>query len=99
MRTVNVGDEDLSAAVVSDVTIRSVNECGNRETKKDRNSKSFHAFGALTVAKRAFLIRSFRFLPSVDIRYIESSFSPASPLRKRMLSLSSQTPSQPNSFF
>jgi hypothetical protein len=27
-----------------------------------------HAFGALTLGKRAFLIRRFRFFPSVDIR-------------------------------
>ena len=36
--------------------------------KEDRNNELFHAFGALTLGKRAFLIRSFRFFPSVDIR-------------------------------
>jgi hypothetical protein len=68
MRTVDVGNEDLSAAIVCDFALRGVSELGKRETKKDHNNELLHAFGALTVGKRAFLISRFRFLPSVDIR-------------------------------
>src|SRR4029077_12307677 len=99
MRTVDVGNEDLSVAIVRDFALRGVNERGKRDAGKDRNDELFHAFGALTVGKCAFLMRSFKFFPSMDIRYIESSFSSAARLRKRMLSVSSQTPSQPNNFF
>ena len=45
-----------------------LNERGKRDAKKDRNKELFHAFGALTLGKRAFLIRRLRFFPSVDIR-------------------------------
>ena len=68
MRTVDVGNEDLFAAFVCDFPLRGVNECGKRDAKKDRNNELLHAFGALTHGKRAFLIRRFRFFPSVDIR-------------------------------
>ena len=68
MRAVDVGNEYLSAAIVRDFPLRGVNERAKRETKKDRNNELLHAFGALTLGKRAFLISRFKFLPSVDIR-------------------------------
>jgi hypothetical protein len=67
MRTVCVGNEDLFAACVCDFLL-GVNERGKRDAEKDPNNELFHAFGALTLGKRAFLIRRFRFFPSVDIR-------------------------------
>ena len=68
MRTVRVGYEDVFAALVCDFALFGVNERGKRDAKKDRNNELLHAFGALTLGKRAFLIRRFRFFPSVDIR-------------------------------
>src|SRR6266576_4861929 len=68
MSTVDVRNEDRSAAIVCDFALRGVKERGKRDAKKDRNNELFHAFGALTVGKRAFLIRSFKFFPSVDRR-------------------------------
>ena len=68
MRTVEVGNENLSAAIVCDFALSGVNERGKRETKQDGNKELFHGFGALTLGKRAFLIRRFKFFPSVDIR-------------------------------
>ena len=68
MRTVGVGNEDLFAALVCDFALRGVNERGKRNAKEDRNTELLHAFGAPTDGKRAFLIRRFRFFPSVDIR-------------------------------
>ena len=68
MRTVRVGNEDLFAAFVCDFALRGVNERGKRDAKEDRNNELLHASGALTLGKRAFLIRRFRFFPSVDIR-------------------------------
>jgi hypothetical protein len=67
MRTVGVGNEDPVAAFVCDFPVRGANECGKLDAKNDRNNKLLHAFGALTDGKRAFLIRRFRFFPSVDI--------------------------------
>jgi hypothetical protein len=37
MRTVGVGNEDLSAAIVCDSALRGVNERGKRDANKDRN--------------------------------------------------------------
>jgi hypothetical protein len=68
MRTVDVGNEDLSAAIVCDFALGGVNERGKRDADKDRNNDLFYAFGAVTVGKRAFLIKRFRFFPFVDIR-------------------------------
>ena len=68
MRTVDVGNEDLSAAIVCDFALSGVNERGKRDANKDRCNDLLHAFGALTLGKRAFLIRRFRFFPWVDIR-------------------------------
>ena len=69
MRTVDFGNEDLSAAIVCDFPLRGVNERGKHSAaNKDRNNELFHPFGALTVGKRAFLIMRSRFFPSVDIR-------------------------------
>ena len=68
MRTVRVGNEDLFGAFVCDFALPGVNERGKRDAKEDRNNELLHAFGALTLGKRAVLIRRFRFLPSVDIR-------------------------------
>ena len=48
MRTVDVGNEDLFAAIVCDFALRGVNERGKGDAKKDRNNELFHAFGALT---------------------------------------------------
>src|SRR5438876_160214 len=56
------------AARVRDLPPRGVNERGKRDAKKDRNNELLHAFGAPTLGKRAFLIKRFRFFPSVDIR-------------------------------
>ena len=67
MRTVRVSNEDLFAAFVCDFPLRGVNERGKLDAKNGRNNKLLHAFGALTDGKRAFLIRRFRFFPSVDI--------------------------------
>src|SRR5947199_2270813 len=72
---------------------------GKSDAEEECEGELFHACGALTEGKRPFLIRRFKFFPSADIRQIESSFSPAALLRKRMLLLSIQTPSQPKSFF
>jgi hypothetical protein len=68
MRTIDVAHEDLSAAIICDFPLRGINERGKRDAKKDHNSESFHALGALTVGKRAFLISRFKFFPSMDIR-------------------------------
>ena len=38
------------------------------DAKKNSNAELSHAFGVLTLGKRAFLIKRFRFFPSVDIR-------------------------------
>src|SRR5437764_15018535 len=99
MGTVDVGNEDFSVAIVRDFALRGINDRGKRDANKDRCNDLLHAFGALTLGKRAFLIRRFRFFPWVEIRYIESCFSPATLLRKSMLVLLSQTPSQPYIFF
>ena len=68
MRTIDIGNENLSAAIVCDFALRRVNKRGNREAKRDCNNKLFQPLGALTLGKRALLIRRFRFFPSVDIR-------------------------------
>ena len=68
MRTVRVSNEDPFAAFLCDFPVRGANECGKRDANTDRNNELFHAFGAFTLGKRAFLIRSFKFFPSVDIR-------------------------------
>jgi hypothetical protein len=68
MRTDRVGNKDVFAAFVCDFALLGVNERGKRDAKRDRNSELLHALGALTRGKRAFLIRRFRFFPSVDIR-------------------------------
>jgi hypothetical protein len=64
MRPVDIGNEDLFLAFVCDFALGGINVRGKRDAKKDL----LHAFGALTDGKRAFLIKRFRFLPSVDIR-------------------------------
>jgi hypothetical protein len=56
MGAVSVSNKDLSVAVVCDFPLR-VNERRKRDAKKDRNNELLHAFGALTLGKRAFLIK------------------------------------------
>ena len=68
MSTVDVGNEDLSAAIVCDFALGGVNERGKRDANEDRYNDLLHVFGALTLGKRAFLIKRFKFFPSVDIR-------------------------------
>ena len=68
MRTVDVGDEDLSVVIVCDLALCGVKDRGKRDAKEDCNNELFYALGALTLGKRAFLIRRFKFFPSVDIR-------------------------------
>ena len=58
----------FSPRVVCDFALPGVNERGKRDANKDRNNELFHAFGALTLGKRAFLIKRFIFFPSVDMR-------------------------------
>src|SRR5207247_10279002 len=99
MRTINIGNEDVFSVLIRNFPLRRIAQPGKSDAEKDRKGELFHACGALTDGKRPFLIRRFKFFPSADIRSIESSFSPAALLRKRMLLLSIQTPSQPNSFF
>jgi hypothetical protein len=48
--------------------VAGVNECAKRDAKKNSDTELFHPFGVLTLGKRAFLIKRFRFFPSVDIR-------------------------------
>ena len=68
MRNFDVGDKDLSVAIVGDFALCSVNQRGKGDAKTDCDKEFSHVFGALTVGKRAFLISSFRSLPSTDIR-------------------------------
>ena len=68
MRTVDVGDEDLSVAIVCDLALRGVKHGRKSDAKEDCNNEVFQAVGALTLGKRAFLIRRFKSFPSVDIR-------------------------------
>ena len=67
MRTIDVGNENLSATIVCDLALYGVNDRRKRDPKEDCN-ELLHALGALTLGKRAFLIRRFKFFPSVDIR-------------------------------
>ena len=64
---VKVSNKDLSVGVVCDSTLP-INKCRKRNAKKDRNDELLHALGALTLGKRAFLIKGFGFFPSVDMR-------------------------------
>jgi len=68
MRTINVRKEDLFVPFVCDFALPCVNECAIRDAKRNGDNALFHASGALTLGKRAFLIKGFRFFPSVDIR-------------------------------
>src|SRR3954467_2017089 len=99
MRSIRVGNEDVVVAFVCDFALPAGNEREKGDANKENDGERFHVCGVLTDGKRAFLIKRLKFFRSVDIRKIESSFSPAARLRKRTLSLSSQTPSQPNNFF
>jgi len=65
---IDVGNENLSTAIVCDLALRRVKDRRKRDAKEDCNNELFHALGALTLGKRAFLISRFRFFPSVDIR-------------------------------
>src|SRR6184192_2131674 len=98
---IEIGNENILAAFIRNFPLRRIAERGSAKQTKMESVSGFigAAYGALTDGKRAFLIRRFKFSPSTDIRQIESSFSPAGLLRKRMLLLSIQTPSQPKSFF
>jgi len=68
MGTIDVGNENLSAAIVCDLALCGVKDRRKRDAKEDCNNERFYALGALTLGKRAFLIRRFKFFPSVDIR-------------------------------
>jgi len=62
------GNEDVFAAFVCDFALLGVNERRKSDAEKGRNGELFHACGALTDGKRPFLIRRFKFFPSMDIR-------------------------------
>ena len=68
VRAIDVGNEDVVAACVCDFALPGVNEQGKCDAEKYRNNKLLHVLGALTLGKRPFLIRRFKFFPSTDIR-------------------------------
>jgi hypothetical protein len=68
MRGIDIRNKDLFVPFVSDPALAGVNECAKRDAKKNSDTELFHPFGVLTLGKRAFLIKRFRFFPSVDIR-------------------------------
>ena len=68
MSAIDVGNEDLLVPFIGDLALAGVNECAKRDAKNNADNELFHAFGALTLGKRAFLIKRFGFFPSVDIR-------------------------------
>jgi hypothetical protein len=68
MRTIDVGNKNLSTAIICHLALRRVKDRRKRDAKEDCNNELFYAVGALTLGKRAFLIRRFKFFPSVDIR-------------------------------
>ena len=68
MGTIDVGTEDLCVAIVCYLALRGFTHGTKSDAKEDCNNEVFQAVGALTLGKRAFLIRSFKSFQSVDIR-------------------------------
>ena len=68
MHTIDVGNENLSVAIIYDLALRRVKDRGKRDAKGNCNNKLFQALGALTLGKRAFFIRTFKSFPSADMR-------------------------------
>src|SRR6266516_3701905 len=71
---VKISDPDIVAALESDFSLCPKRGRRNGQKQRNANSESFHTLamparhGALTVGKRAFLMRSSKSLPLVDIR-------------------------------
>ena len=53
---------------VGDSLLRGIAQSGERDPYKEKDGEPLHICGVLTDGKRAFLIKRFRFFPSVDIR-------------------------------
>ena len=64
-----ISPDGTCVAFIGDLALGRAGKYRKRQTNKEVNGKSIHLdYSVLTLGNRAFLIRRFRFFPSVDIR-------------------------------